>query len=1233
MLPPDPRPGSSALQAAAREEILVLDGGMGTLIQALGLDENAYRGARFADHGRELSGNHDILVLTQPAVIEDLHRQYLEAGAHIIETNTFSATRIGQAEYGLGGVVRELNREAARVARRAVDAVARTGPPRPRFVCGVLGPTNRTASISPRVEDPAFRDVTFTELADAYADAVRGLVEGGADLLMVETVFDTLNAKAALFSIRAVLEETRRELPVIVSGTITDLSGRTLSGQTPEAFLNSVRHARPFAVGLNCALGARQLDPFLEELSRRADTLVSCHPNAGLPNEFGGYDQGPGEMAGLIGDFARRGLLNLAGGCCGTTPAHIAEIAAAIDGVAPRRVPGRRRVCRLSGLEPLNVTPELNFVNVGERTNVTGSRRFRTLIEEDRFEEAVEVARLQVEGGAQILDVNMDEGLLDSEAAMVRFLRLLAAEPEISRVPVMVDSSRWEVIEAGLQCLQGKGVVNSISLKDGEEAFLEQALTILRYGAAVVVMAFDEEGQADTRERKVAICRRAYRLLTEEAGFPPEDIIFDPNVFAVATGIAEHDGYGEAFIEAVREISATLPHALTSGGISNLSFSFRGNGEVREAMHTVFLYHAIRAGLDMGIVNAGALPDYDAIPGELTGAIEDVLFRRREGATERLTRIAGGYAGRGTAREEDLSWRRAPVARRLIHALARGIDRWIEEDTEEARIGARRALDVIEGPLMDGMDVVGDLFGSGKMFLPQVVKSARVMKRAVACLQPFIEAENAADALSTKGTVLIATVRGDVHDIGKNIVGVVLQCNGYRVKDLGVMVPAEEIVETARSSGVDAVGLSGLITPSLDEMEHVAEELERHAFTLPLLIGGATTSRAHTALRVERRYSGPTVHVHDASRAVGVVSKLLSEKERPGFVARTREEYAELREARAGRRKRRPLIPLEVARRNPFPVNWAGAPPARPRSGEHRWSGEEPLGELATYIDWTPFFRAWELRGRYPEILDDPDRGAAARELFDDARELLDRIVADGLLRAAGAARIWPAAAGGDDVILYASEERREEAARIHTLRQQADKRGDRPNIALADFVAPAGSGMRDWLGLFVVTAGLGLDGLVARLEREHDDYRALLARALADRLAEAFAERLHERVRRDIWGYARGEDLTNEALIDERYAGIRPAPGYPACPDHTEKGTILALLDPRRELGVALTETYAMLPAASVSGWYFSHPESFYFGVGKVGRDQVSDYAERKGWTLAEAEQWLRPNLGYEPS
>ena len=1221
-----------SLDAAVLDRILVLDGAMGTLIQELGLGEEDYRGDRFEGHTRELKGNHDILALSRPDVVEEIHRRYLEAGADIIETNTFSATSIGQSEYDLAEISRELNREAARIARRAVEAVEASDPGRPRFVCGVLGPTNRTASISPKVEDPAFRNVTFLELVEAYSDQTRGLIEGGADLLMVETVFDTLNAKAALFAIQTVFEELGTALPIMISGTITDLSGRMLTGQMPEAFLNSVRHARPFAVGLNCALGARQLAPYLEELSRTADTLTSCHPNAGLPNEFGGYDQGPAEMRGFIEDIARRGLVNLVGGCCGTTPEHIAEITESVRDLPPRAIPDRPALCRLSGLEPLNIGPELNFVNVGERTNVTGSKRFRTLIEEDRLGEALEVARGQVEAGAQILDVNMDEGLLDSEGAMVQFLRLVASEPDISRIPVMVDSSRWEVLEAGLQCLQGKGVVNSISMKDGEELFRERAEKILRYGAAVIVMAFDEKGQADTRERKVTICRRAYGILTEEVGFPPEDIIFDPNVFAVATGIPEHDGYGQAFIEAVGDIKKALPHALASGGISNLSFSFRGNPGLREAMHTIFLYHAIQGGLDMGIVNAGALPVYDEISERLRTAIEDVLFQRRPDATERLVRLAEGHQGGTQRREEDLSWREKRVEERLSYALVKGIDRWVEEDTEEARQKADRALEVIEGPLMDGMNMVGDLFGSGKMFLPQVVKSARVMKKSVAYLTPFIEAEQEeGEEATSKGKILLATVKGDVHDIGKKIVGVVLQCNGYEVVDLGVMVPSERILETARTEEVEAIGLSGLITPSLDEMVHVAGELEREAFQIPLLIGGATTSRAHTAIRVEGRYGGPTVHVLDASRAVGVVSKLLSPRERPGFVARTREEYEQLRERHEGLREGKALLSLAQARRNPFPVDWPAYTPPAPRTTELQVIGDQPLAELVDYIDWTPFFQAWELRGKYPDLLSDPDRGAAATELFEDARELLEQIVERRLLRAAGAARILPAQAVGDDAILYEDEERERVIARCHTLRQQSEKTGDRANIALADFVAPEGIGVADWAGAFVATAGLGLDELVARFDREHDDYRGILARSLADRLAEAFAELLHARVRREIWGYAGADHLTTEDLIQERYQGIRPAPGYPACPDHTEKQTVFDLLDAEGLVGVRLTENYAMLPTATVSGWYFSHPDAFYFGVGRVGRDQVEDYARRKGWSIQKAERWLRPNLAYD--
>jgi len=1222
------------LHEAARDRILVLDGAMATLLQELGLEESDYRGERFEDHPRELKGNHDVLVLTRPDAIEAIHRRYLEAGADIVETNTFSATSLGQAEYGLEHVVRELNREAAAVARRAVEAVEAEDPSRPRFVCGVLGPTNRTASISPRVEDPGYRDIDFSGLVEVYEEQIHGLLDGGADLLMVETVFDTLNAKAALFSIRQVLSERGEDLPVMISGTITDLSGRTLSGQTADAFLNSIRHARPFSVGLNCALGARQLAPHLEALSRSADLRTSCHPNAGLPNEMGGYDQGPEEMAGLIADFARRGLLNIVGGCCGTTPEHIAAIAEVVRGVPPRQVPESTGLCRLSGLEPLTIGPDINFVNVGERTNVTGSKRFRTLIREDRLDEALEVARSQVEGGAQILDVNMDEGLLDSEAAMIRFLRLLAAEPDISRIPVMVDSSRWEILEAGLQCLQGKGVANSISLKDGEELFRERARRVLAYGAAVVVMAFDEEGQADTRERKVEICRRAWRILTEEVGFPPEDIIFDPNVFAVATGIPEHDGYATAFIEAVRDIKAELPGSLTSGGISNLSFSFRGNDALREAMHTVFLYHAIRAGLDMGIVNAGALPVYDEIPEEVLVAIEDVLFQRRPDASERLTALAERHRGGGVEREEDLSWREASAEERLAHALVKGIDRWVEEDVEEARQNAERALHVIEGPLMSGMNVVGDLFGAGKMFLPQVVKSARVMKKAVAVLLPHIEAETRpGETSSTKGKVLLATVKGDVHDIGKNIVGVVLQCNGFEVVDLGVMVPAERILEAAREEEVDIIGLSGLITPSLDEMVHVAGELERGGFDLPLLIGGATTSRAHTAVRVEGKYSAPTVHVLDASRAVGVVSRLLSSRDRSGFVARTREEYAQLRERHQDRPARSPLVELDQARANRFPVDWSAWSPPVPKTSGLVRVPDQPLEELRRYIDWTPFFQTWELKGKYPDILTDPDRGEAASKLFEDAGTLLDEIIEKRLLRAAGAVRIWPARAVGDDIELFAEDEPGRPLATVHTLRQQFAKDSDRPNLALADFVAPGPAGQAsDWMGGFVVTAGIGLEALVERFGKDHDDYRSILAQSLADRLAEAFAELMHERVRKEIWGYAPDERMSGDDLILERYRGIRPAPGYPACPDHTEKGTLLRLLEAPESVGVTLTENFAMFPTASVSGWYLSHPDAFYFGIGRIARDQVEDYARRKGWSVDEAERWLRPNLGYEP-
>jgi 5-methyltetrahydrofolate--homocysteine methyltransferase len=1232
--------------------ILVLDGAMGTMIQSYRLGERDYRGSPFEGHPLPLLGAHDVLALTRPDVLAEIHRAYLDADADLIETNTFNAQRISLADYTLQEHARVINREAARLAREACDeAWARTG--RPRWVVGCMGPTNRTASLSPDVSDPGARNVTFQELADAYREQAEGLLDGGADLLLVETVFDTLNAKAALFALSGLLAERGAHVPVMVSGTITDRSGRTLTGQTAEAFYNSVRHGvagafpdgrAPWApaeargrvgllsVGLNCALGPREMRPFLEELHGVAEVWVSCHPNAGLPNEFGEYDESPEAMARVMREFAGSGFVNVAGGCCGTTPEHVRQIAEAVRDLKPRRIPERPVRTRLSGLEALTLGEGALFANVGERTNVTGSSRFRKLIEADDFEAALEVARQQVESGAQLLDVNMDEGLLDSVAAMRRYLSLIATEPGISRIPVVVDSSRWEVIEEGLRCLQGKGVVNSISLKDGEDAFREKARLVRRYGAAVIVMAFDEQGQADSAERKVEICRRGYRILVEELGFPPEDVIFDPNIFAVATGIEAHDRYAMDFIEATRRVKESCPHALVSGGVSNLSFSFRGSPAVREAMHAAFLYHAIRAGMDMGIVNAGALPVYDEIESGLLEAVEDVLFARRADATERLTRLAERHQGKATQRQEDLAWRDAPVAKRLTHALVHGVDDFVDADVEEARLASARALDVIEGPLMDGMNVVGDLFGSGRMFLPQVVKSARVMKKAVAKLIPHLEAEKTAGDARSAGTVLLATVKGDVHDIGKNIVGVVLQCNNYRVVDLGVMVPAERILEAARAERVDVIGLSGLITPSLDQMVHFASEMQRTGLDLPLLIGGATTSRVHTAVKIEERYSGPTVHVLDASRAVGVVGSLLDEGRRGAFVARTREEYERIREQHRGRRERLPLLPLDEARARRFPGGWDTYRPPPPAFTGVRTLDNYPLDELVRYIDWTPFFQAWELPGKYPDLLADPDVGPQARTLLADAEALLAEIVRGKLLAARGAVGIWPAAAVGDDVEVYADGARRKRLGVARFLRQQFDKEG-RPDVCLADFVAPAEAALADHLGAFAVTAGIGLGALVERFEREHDDYRAILAKALADRLAEAFAERLHQRVRAELWGYAPEDaDAESDDLIAERYRGIRPAPGYPACPDHSEKRTIFRLLGAEERAGIRLTESCAMWPAASVSGWYFSHPESFYFGVGRIGRDQVEDYAARKGMTLEEAERWLSPSLAYEP-
>jgi 5-methyltetrahydrofolate--homocysteine methyltransferase len=1223
----------AGLRPLLEQRILVLDGAMGTMIQAHKLAERDYRGTRFADWPRDLKGNNDLLSITQAGIIADIHRAYLEAGADIIETNTFNSTAASMADYGMESLVYELNFEGARLARAAADEFESREPARPRFVAGAMGPTSRTASISPKVHDPGFRNVTFDELAATYADAARGLLDGGVDLLLVETIFDTLNAKAAIFGIQAVFEERGDRVPLVISGTITDQSGRTLSGQTPEAFWYSVMHAEPLIVGFNCALGGKALRPHVQELARVAPVFVSAYPNAGLPNEFGGYDETAGTTASVLREFAEHGLVNLVGGCCGTTPAHIRAIAAAVHGVPPRRPPEPPHRCRLSGLEPLVIGPQTNFVNVGERTNVTGSRRFAKLVLEGQYEAGLEVARQQVENGAQMLDVNMDEAMLDSAAAMQTFLRLVASEPSISRVPIMIDSSKWSVIEAGLKCVQGKGVVNSISLKEGEDAFVHHARLVRRYGAAVIVMAFDERGQADTVERKVEICARSYRILTEQVGFPPDDVIFDPNIFAIATGIEEHAGYAVGYIEATRRIKATLPHTLVSGGVSNVSFSFRGNDPVREAIHTVFLYHAIHAGMDMGIVNAGALPIYSDIDPVLLERVEDVVLNRRPDATERLLEIAetvGRDRAAGAGGKADLAWRKAPVHERLTHALVEGIADYVVEDTEEARHLYERPIQVIEGPLMDGMNVVGDLFGSGKMFLPQVVKSARVMKKAVAHLVPYIEAEKQTGA-RPKGKVLLATVKGDVHDIGKNIVGVVLQCNNYDVLDLGVMVPCAKILETARAEQVDLVGLSGLITPSLEEMAFVASEMESEGFEVPLLIGGATTSRVHTAVKIAPQYHAPTVHVLDASRAVGVASSLLSESGgRDAFVRGVAAEYKGIREARAERAAGERRLSLAEARANRLAIDWRTAPAPKPCFLGIKTLDRYPLAELVDRIDWTPFFQTWELAGHYPAILDDPRVGKAARGLFADAQRMLTAIVAEGALTARGVVGFFPANGVGDDIELYRDDSRRQVIGVIHTLRQQMAKRDGRPNLALADFVAPKESGLRDYVGAFAVTAGHGLESLVAKYEALHDDYSAILAKALADRLAEAFAERLHERVRTELWAYAPDEALENEALIKERYQGIRPAPGYPACPDHTEKGTLFDLLQADANGGISLTESFAMLPAAAVSGWYLWRPEAIYFGVGKIERDQVEDYARRKNMDIATVERWLAPNLNY---
>ncbi len=1227
------------LHQIAGERILVIDGAVGTQIQELRLDEQGFRGERFADWPRDVKGNTDLLSLTRPDSVEAIHRAYLEAGADIVETNTFTSTSIAQADYGMEELAFELNLQAARIARRAADAFSKESG-RDVFVAGALGPTNKTASISPDVSDPGYRAVTFDDLAGACEQAVRGLIEGGADFLLIETVFDTLNAKAALFAIEGLFDELGLRLPVMISGTITDLSGRTLSGQTTEAFWNSLAHGDLFAIGLNCALGAREMRQHIADLAKVSDTLVSAYPNAGLPNEFGEYDERPEVTASLLREFAEAGLVNIVGGCCGTTPEHIRQIAEAVRDLAPRAVPAIGPRMRLAGLEPFTLTPEVNFVNVGERTNVTGSARFRQLISANDYTSAIDVARSQVENGAQIIDVNMDEGMLDSEAAMARFLNLVATEPDIARVPVMVDSSKWSVIEGGLKCVQGKPVVNSISLKEGEEPFLEQARLARRYGAAVVVMAFDEEGQADSAERKIEICDRAYQLLTEKAGIAPQDIIFDPNIFAVATGIEEHSSYGVAFIEAVREIRARHPLCHVSGGVSNLSFSFRGNDRVREAMHSVFLYHAIAAGMDMGIVNAGQLAIYEDIEPELRELCEDAVLNRREDATERLLEAAERYrGGSGNQRVVDLSWRELGVDKRLEHALVNGIGEFIEADVEEARLAADRPLDVIEGPLMAGMNVVGDLFGSGRMFLPQVVKSARVMKQAVARLMPYMEAERAAgpgrkSERSTAGTIVMATVKGDVHDIGKNIVGVVLQCNNFEVIDLGVMVPAQKILDTAREAGADMIGLSGLITPSLDEMCHVAAEMERQDFNLPLLIGGATTSRIHTAVKIDPNYArGQAFYVTDASRAVGVASSLMAPASRDEVMASTGAEYREMAERHGRERSDAERVPLRVAQANRLKIDWSGYRPPRPSYFGPKTLGNINLAEITRYIDWTPFFNTWELKGAHPAIFEDPERGDAARQLFDDAQAMLEQMIGEDWVAARGVAGFWPAASRSEDIAIFSGDDRNDEIAILYTIRQQMRRTGVRVNLALADFIAPETTGLADHVGFFAVTAGIGEGAVSKRFQRANDDYSAIMVKALCDRLAEAAAEWVHEKVRRELWGYAPDERLGSDDLIKERFQGIRPAPGYPAQPDHTEKQTLFALLDAERHAGISLTENFAMQPGSSVCGIYFSHPESRYFGVGKVALDQVEDYARRKGWSREEAEKWLRPILGYDPA
>ncbi|KAA3439700.1 methionine synthase [Rufibacter hautae] len=1226
------------IEEEVKKRILVLDGAMGTMIQRYNLQEEDYRGERFKDYHLDVKGNNDLLSITQPHIIKEIHSLYFEAGADIAETNTFSGTSIAMADYDMQDLVYELNYESARIAKEAADEWTARTPDKPRFVAGAIGPTNRTASLSPDVNNPGYRAITYDELVDAYTEQVRGLVDGGVDLLLVETIFDTLNAKAALFAIDQYSQQTGKRLPLMVSGTITDASGRTLSGQTVEAFLYSVSHMPLLSVGFNCALGAKQLRPHLQSLSKASKFHISAYPNAGLPNAFGAYDETPEQMGQHIRDFLENNFVNIVGGCCGTTPPHIKAIAEIAKEYPPRPLPQLPAVPTYSGLEPLTVYEGSNFVNIGERTNVTGSKKFARLILNEQYEEALAIARGQVENGAQIIDVNMDEGMLDSEAAMTLFLNLIASEPDIARVPIMIDSSKWSVIEAGLKCVQGKAIVNSISLKEGEEKFKEHARKVRSYGAAVVVMAFDEEGQADNYERRIQICERAYNILTKEVGFPAEDIIFDPNILTVATGMEEHNNYAVDFINATRWIKQNLPGAKVSGGVSNISFSFRGNDPVREAMHSVFLYYAIKAGLDMGIVNAGMLEVYEEIPKDLLERVEDVLLNRRPDATERLVEFAETVKNKGKEIVRDEAWRNEPVQKRLTHALVKGLVEYIDQDVEEARHLFSKPLEVIEGPLMDGMNVVGDLFGEGKMFLPQVVKSARVMKKAVAYLLPYIEEEKVRAAANgdtstrqTNGKILMATVKGDVHDIGKNIVGVVLACNNYEVIDLGVMTPADKILDAAREHNVDVIGLSGLITPSLDEMVHVAREMERQNFNIPLLIGGATTSRAHTAVKVAPAYNGTVVHVLDASRSVPVVGNLLSPENKEKFAQDTRLEYDQMREGYLSRQKDKKYLPLPQARANKLPIEWKAEDVYTPAKTGVQVFQNFPLEELVPYIDWTPFFQAWELHGKFPKLLEDAVVGEAATKLYADAQVLLQRIVDEKLLTANGVAGLFPAnSVGDDDVEIYTDEARTEILTHFRTLRQQGLKGPNVPNLALADFVAPKETGLDDYTGGFAVTAGIGLDELVEQFEADHDDYHSIMAKALADRLAEAFAEKLHEIVRKEIWAYEPEESLTNEDLIKEKYQGIRPAPGYPACPDHTEKTTLFQLLDVEKNTGISLTESLAMYPTAAVSGMYFAHKQSRYFGLGKIEKDQVTDYAQRKGMTVEETERWLSPILNY---